>query len=89
MEKFIDSADAQAFIASADSRETSVEIMQAIAFFAQNADEAVALWEGDGFGSVCHPTDLWEHVTNNGQRDASEFFWGAAGPRWWAEFEAA
>ncbi|MGI4815543.1 MAG: hypothetical protein ACRYGG_19705 [Janthinobacterium lividum] len=59
--------------------------MEAIAFFAHDNAEAVALWEGDGFGDVCSPTDLWEHVTGNGRRDASEFVWGAAGRDWWRQ----
>ena len=78
-----DSSEATAWIATADSRETSREIMQAIAFFARNQDEANRLWSGDGFGEICHASDLWEHVTGNGRRDASEFCWGAAGHKWW------
>lgn len=72
-----------AFIASAESRETDVRIMRAIAFFADNKEEAELLWNGDGFGVICHPSDLWETVTSNGLYDASEFCWGAAGNRWW------
>jgi hypothetical protein len=83
MTDFRDTNTAAEFIASGDSRETSPEIMQAIAFFARNAAEAEALWNGDGFGVVCHPIDLWEHVTKNGMRDPSEFCWGSAGTHWW------
>ena len=36
--------------AAADSRETSSEIMQAIAYFERDLSEAEALWAGDGFG---------------------------------------
>jgi len=84
MTKFRDTAAAAEFIASATSRETSPEIMQAIAFFARDLQEAEALWNGDGFGRICHPTDLWENVTSNGLHDATEFFWGAAGSNWWS-----
>lgn len=76
MTKFNETAAAAAFIASADSRETSKEIMEAIAFFARSEAEAVALWEGDGIGSVASLTDIWEHATNNGQRDDNDIMWG-------------
>lgn len=86
--KFADTAEGEAFIATAASRETSPEIMRAIAFFAQNLAEAEAVWSGDGLGAVCHASDIWEHVTGNGQLDATEFCWGAAGIRWWAELNS-
>ena len=82
MTKFNETAEAAAFIATADSRETSPEVMKAIAFFARDINEAEALWNGDGFGVVCHVSDFWENVTNNGQMDATEFCWGAAGRNW-------
>ena len=89
MTKFNETDAGLTFIASGDSRETSREIMEAIAFFACDEAEAVALWNGDGFGTVCHPSDLWEHVTGNGRREADEFVWGAAGANWWADIQAA
>lgn len=89
MAKFNETPEAADFIASAESRETSKEIMEAIAFFAQNAKEAEDLWNGDGFGVVCSPTDLWEHVTNNGLREASDFVWGASGAHWWDDIKDA
>jgi len=82
MNKFNETAAAAAFIATADSRETSPEIMQTIAFFARDIAEAEALWNGDGFGVVCQVSDFWENVTNNGQMDATEFCWGDAGRNW-------
>ncbi|MGO8908081.1 MAG: hypothetical protein ACLQDM_01945 [Bradyrhizobium sp.] len=84
MTNFRDTAEAAQFISSADSRETSREIMQAIVFFARDLREAEDLWIGDGFGRICHPSDLWEHITGNGRLDPSEFYWGAAGNRWWS-----
>ena len=83
MTNFSDTIEGRAFVATADSRETSEEIMEAIAFFARDEVEATALWNGDGFGIVCHETDIWERVTGNGLRDATEFVWGAAGSGWW------
>ena len=70
-----------AFIASAASRETSPEIMEAIAFLARNVAEAEALW-ADGEGACGTVTDVWEIVTKNGRLDASGFVWGAAGSDW-------
>jgi hypothetical protein len=80
--------EADDFIATADSRETSPKIMEAIAFFARNKAEAESLWDGDGFGAVCTPLDLWENVTNNGQIDDTEFCWGAAGRQWWSHIQS-
>ena len=84
----IETAAAAAFIATADSRETSPEIMQTIAFFARDINEAEALWNGDGFGVVCQVSDLWENVTNNGLVDATDFCWGAAGRNWMDALDA-
>lgn len=85
--RFSQTKEAETFVASGPSRETSPEIMEAIVFFARSEAEAEALWEGDGFGRVCHPTDLWEHVTNNGLRDPEEFVWGVTGSNWWEEIK--
>ena len=79
---FYETTAAADFIAPGDSRETSSEIMQAIAYFARDLSEAEALWAGDGFGEVCQTSDLWERVTQNGLHDATEFCWGAAGRNW-------
>jgi len=76
MTNFYDTDAADAFIATADSRETSREIMIAIAFFARNEREAVSLWEGDGIGVFAHLTDIWEHATGNGRISDKEIFWG-------------
>lgn len=89
MTAFRDTEAAETFIASAASRETSTEIMQAIVFFARDLAEAETLWNGDGFGTICNPSDLWEHVTGNGLRDASDYFWGSEGNRWWATLSVA
>lgn len=88
MTKWSETQEGADFIATADSRETSKEVMEAIAFFARDKAEADALWEGDGFGVVCHPTDLWEHVTCNGLRDATDYAWGAAGTKWWDHIQS-
>lgn len=69
------------FIETASSRETSVELMEAILRVAGD-DEARAeqIWE-DG------PTDaelvaIVEIVTNNGMYETTDFFWGAEGNDW-------
>ena len=76
MTKFIETEAGAAFIATADSRETSTEVMKAIAFFARDEKEAVALWEGDGLGRVAHLGDVWENATGNGRIDDNDLFWG-------------
>ncbi len=86
---FRDTSDAAQFVASAASRETSPEIMEAIVFFARDLAEAERLWNGDGFGSICHPSDMWERVTKNGKLDPTDFVWGASGARWWDDIQAA
>jgi hypothetical protein len=89
MIKWSETNEATAFIHTGATRETSTEIMEAIAFFAKTLDEAESLWRGDGFGTICHPADIWEHVTKNGLRDASEFCWGSSGTTWWPAIEDA
>lgn len=89
MAPFRDTDEAEAFIATGNSRETSREIMAAIAFFARDLAEAEALWNGDGFGRVCHPSDIWERVTKNGRNDPTDFAWGAEGENWWKAIEGA
>ena len=76
MEKFIETDAAAAFIATADSRNTSREIMEAIAFFARDEAEAVALWDGDAIGVAASLTDIWESATGNGRIDGATLFWG-------------
>jgi len=84
MTKFRDTQSAADFIATGDSRETSPEIMRAIVFFARDLDEAILLWEnGPENTSICTLSDFWEHVTGNGQRDASDYYWGASGNHWY------
>lgn len=84
MTKFRHTESAAEFIASGDARETDREIMEAIAFFARDLAEAEAIWSGD-FGDACTMLDIWEHVTGNGLRDASDYCWGAAGGKWMQE----
>lgn len=76
MTNFRDTDSAAAFVETASSRETSTEIMTAIAFFARNEVEAVALWDGDGIGVVANLSDIWENATNNGARDDTQLLWG-------------
>lgn len=76
MTKFRDTDAAASFIATADSRETSREVMEAIAFFARDEAEAIALWEGDGIDVVASLSDIWEHATGNGRIDADDLMWG-------------
>ena len=74
MTAFIDTEAGAAFIATADSRYTSAEVMRAIAFFARNEAEAEALWEGDE--RIAKFSDVWEHATGNGLIDDNTLMWG-------------
>lgn len=76
MTRFNETAAAETFIATAASRNTSPEIMAAIAFFARNEAEAEALWNGDGLGTVARVIDIYEHSTGNGRIDPEDLFWG-------------
>ena len=64
MSQFYDSDEGLAFIATADSRQTSIEIMRAIAFMARNAKEAEAMWEGDLLGDTGSPPKQAKHRHN-------------------------
>lgn len=76
MTKFRETEAAAEFIATAASRETSRDVMEAIAFFARNEAEAVALWEGNGIGVIATLSDVWENATGNGRKDDTLLFWG-------------
>lgn len=76
-EKFQDTAEGIAFIASADSRETSKEVMETIAFFARNLSEAEKLYNGD-FYDICSPQGFQEHLSKNGLLDIHSFYWGGS-----------
>lgn len=82
MTRFSETDAGRDFIASGNARETSREIMEAIAFFARNSDEAESLWAAPQAGTIASPSDIWEHVTRNGLRNASDYVWGAAGTNW-------
>lgn len=74
-----ETAAAEQFIATANSRETSPEVMEAIAVLARDESEAARIWE--------EPTEaealaIWERVTKNGLLASSDFVWGAAGAGW-------
>lgn len=69
----------QNFIATAASRETSTEIMEAIASIAQTEEEAVRIWSNPTETELHHIT---EYVTKNGLHDPADFCWGANGKSW-------
>lgn len=81
MVKFCESAAGAAFVATAGARETSVEIMRAIASLSRNATEAQRIWEGD-LPRESTLRAIWERATNSGSIDARDLHWGAAGNRW-------
>jgi len=75
----------QNFITSANSRETSTEIMSAISNIARSESDAVRIWEEPCQSEMIA---VWERVTKNGLIDASEFCWGASGSDWAKAIEA-
>ena len=76
MAHFYDTEAGLAFIATGDSRETSPEVMRAIALSARNEAEAEAIWNGDLEGKAWDMIGIWENATNNGQIDAETLYWG-------------
>lgn len=72
------------FIESAESRETSRELMEAILKVAgRDEEKAKQIWE-DGPDSgelVC----IIEIVTKNGIYETTDFYWGEAGHNWESE----
>lgn len=84
MTKFRETDAGRAFIASGDTRETSREVMAAIAFFACHEGEAEAIWNGDALGTACTLLDIWEHATSNGANSVN-LCWGEEGEHWVSE----
>ena len=76
-------SDAEAFLFSGASRETSREIMEAIVYFSATEADAVTLWE-NGLGYVGPtPEVFWGFVTDSGTRPSTDFMWGTLGRAWW------
>ena len=68
------------FLETADSRETSIELMASILAVADgNETDAARIWEDP---SEAEMLAIWERVTQNGLHDASEYCWGAEGSKW-------
>ena len=90
MTHFKHTAEGADFIASADSRETSREIMEAIAAFAGDLQAAEYIWEE---GPVNFDDEslraFLDTITHDGQGVALEdTCWGAEGSGWSAPFIA-
>ena len=83
MANFRDTDEAATFIATAASRDTSIEVMRAIAFFARDLSEAEAIWDGDAID--CTMQDILENATSNGARIV-DLCWGDAGEAWADDF---
>lgn len=75
--------EAQDFINSADSRETSREIMEAIIAFSNDLADAEYIWEE---GLVNFNENARFHFINTATRDGrletADLYWGAAGNKW-------
>jgi hypothetical protein len=71
---------AKKFLETADSRETSIELMASILAVADgNEAQAVRIWEDPSEDEM---RAIYARVTQNGLHDASEFCWGAQGSKW-------
>ena len=79
---FSETPEGKIFIASGPSRETSPEIMDAIAFFARTLTQAEAIWDGDLDAGDALAISIWERVTNNGRLNYELFVWGTSGADW-------
>jgi hypothetical protein len=68
------------FLKSADTRETSTEIIEAI-WTVSGRNETVAnrIWDAPESGEL---VAIWEIVTKNGLIDECTFVWGASGNQW-------
>jgi hypothetical protein len=68
------------FLESSDCRETSQEIIDAIALIANGSEElAERIWAAPSDQQM---QKIIRIVTENGKIDTTEFCWGAAGSRW-------
>lgn len=74
------------FLDTANSRETSDEIMEAILFVAGRSEtEAARVWDSP---TEAEQLAIWERVTNNGLVPADNFCWGASGSNWASDIES-
>jgi hypothetical protein len=81
---FADSDEAEVFVATGPSRETSPEIMRAIVSFSCDLEEAERLWElGPELSKLGSLSEFVHRVTQGGKLDPSNFCWGASGSNWW------
>ena len=72
--------DVNDFIESAESRETSRELMDAILYVAGGNERCADLiWQEPGPGELLA---IWERVTKNGLIPSADFCWGASGSDW-------
>lgn len=67
------------FLASADGRKTSSEIMVAILALARSESVAAKIWEAPTYRQACL---IWRHVTKNGFVHSRKFCWGKFGRKW-------
>ena len=76
MTQFHETPAGVAFIATAASRETSPEVMKAIASVSANTEQADALWSGDGIDIICGMSRLVGIATDFGKIETADLYWG-------------
>ena len=74
------------FTETADSHETSQEIMDAIRSVAGSDEIAERVWADPTESEMIH---IWEGVTKNGLIASTEFCWGAEGSQWAKSIEVS
>jgi len=67
------------FMNSSNSRQTSPEILEAIAIQSDSARSPADIWDDPTYPEALA---IWEIVTNNGLRDSAEYLWGEMGSVW-------
>ena len=70
------------FVDESDSRETSREILEAIAKRAVDYREAVRIWEDPASLNDSELIALWEAITGNGRITSGSLYWGGEGTHW-------
>lgn len=68
------------FIESADSRQTSTKIMEAIFYVSGRSEsKSIRIWENP---TIAEAIAIWERATNNGLHPSTDYHWGASGSNW-------
>jgi len=70
------------FMNSSDSRQTSQEILEAIAIQSDRERSQADIWDAQTYQEALA---IWERVTDNGRRDSADYLCGEAVGNNWAD----